>query len=89
MPERRKENNNRRAEDLYATWNVKVRDTIIFIVGVFGVINELFIVENPRPSILIFLGSLIGIPFVMGADEKRNLERDFSDSKNRDENYNE
>lgn len=63
--------NGRRAEDLYARWNIKVRDTILFVVGVIGVVNELFIVADPRPSILIFLGSLIGVPFVLNADEKR------------------
>lgn len=65
--------NGRRAEDIYARWNVKVRDSIIFLVGVTGVINELFIVPDPRPSILIFLGSLIGVPFVLSADEKRTV----------------
>lgn len=81
MTERRN-GNGRRAEDLYATWNVRVRDTVIFVVGVVGVINELFIVFEPRPSILIFLGSLIGVPFVLGADEKRNIQRDVKDSEN-------
>lgn len=61
----------RRAEDVYLRWNVKIRDTIIFLVGVGGVINELWLVASPRPSVLVFLGSLIGVPFVMSADEKR------------------
>lgn len=75
MEERRNGVRGRRTEDLYARWNVRVRDTVIFVVGVVGVVNELFIVTEPRPSILIFLGSLIGVPFVMSADEKRNTER--------------
>lgn len=75
MEDRRDGVNGRRAEDIYARWNVRIRDSIIFIVGVLGVINELFIVPDPRPSILIFLGSLIGVPFVLSADEKRTSER--------------
>lgn len=74
--ERRNDNPGRRAEDLYARWNVRVRDSVIFVVGVVGVVNELFIVATPRPSILLFLGSLIGVPFVMSADERRNVLRD-------------
>ncbi|MCA1781984.1 MAG: hypothetical protein ABR616_05740 [Dermatophilaceae bacterium] len=65
----------RRAEDVYIRWNVKIRDTIIFVVGVVGVVNELFLVSQVRPSILIFLGSLIGVPFVLSADEKRTTSR--------------
>ncbi|MCA1781815.1 MAG: hypothetical protein LC679_06465 [Intrasporangiaceae bacterium] len=43
--------------------------------GVIGVVNELFLVNQVRPSILIFLGSLIGVPFVLSADEKRTTSR--------------
>lgn len=70
----------RRADDLYARWNVRIRDSIIFVVGVVGVINELFILPDPRPSILIFLGSLIGVPFILSADEKRSTTEQSTDS---------
>lgn len=68
----------RRREDLWLISDKKVRDFVLWLVGVAGVINELFIVPDPRPSALIFLGSLIGVPFVLGADEKRRKD-DLSD----------
>lgn len=61
----------RRESDLYTRYEKRVRDGLIFTVGIVGVINELFLVAEPRPSSLIFLASLIGVPFVLGADEKR------------------
>lgn len=58
-------------DDFYSRWNVRIRDSIIFIVGVVGVLNELFLVPDARAPVLIFLASLIGVPFILGADEKR------------------
>jgi hypothetical protein len=57
--------------DGWSRWDKRVRDTIIFTVGVMGCVHELFIVPDPRPAILIFLASLIGVPFVLSADEAR------------------
>jgi hypothetical protein len=57
-------------------WDQRVRDTIMFVVGVAGVIHELFIVEEPRAYALLFLGSLIGMPFVLGADKSNQAASD-------------
>lgn len=62
--------------DLWSRWDRRVRDSIIFLVGTAGVIHELFIIEEPRISILIFLGSLVGVPFVLSADERRGRNGD-------------
>lgn len=64
-----------RDQDMWSRWDKRVRDSIIFAVGVAGVVHELFIVAEPRASILIFLGSLIGVPFVLQADERRGNGR--------------
>lgn len=62
----------RQAErDKWATWEKRLRDGIIFVVGVGGVANELFLRDEIRPSALIFLASMIGVPFVLAADAKR------------------
>lgn len=61
----------RRVDDIWARWDKRVRDTIIFLVGVGGCINELFFIADPRPAALVFLASLIGIPFVLSADESK------------------
>lgn len=54
---------------MWDRWDQRVRDTVLFTVGVVGVVNELFVVDEPRAYALIFLGSLIGMPFVLSADK--------------------
>lgn len=66
----------RRSEDNWEIWNTRIRDAILFIVGILGIINELFIMNEPRSSALLFLGSLVGLPFVLNADERRRTEKD-------------
>ncbi len=62
----------RRKSDAWIKYDKRVRDSIIFLVGIGGCINELFVVNQPRPAALVFLASLIGIPFVLSADEKKS-----------------
>lgn len=59
---------------MWELWNPRVRDTGIYLLGIYGVINELFIVPEPRLYALIFLGPLIGMPLVLGADAARNKQ---------------
>ena len=61
-------------DDTWSRWDKRIRDTVIFTVGVAGVIHELFLVGEPRAAALIFLGSLIGVPFVLSADDRRASE---------------
>lgn len=65
----------RREQDKWLIYEPRIRDAVIFIVGVGGVINELFILESPRSVALVFLASLIGVPFVLSADERRRPEK--------------
>lgn len=60
----------------WGKWEKRIRDAVIFLIGIGGVLNELFILEEPRISVLVFLGSLIGVPFVLGADERRTKAQD-------------
>ena len=75
----RRSGGGRREDDVYARWNLRVRDAIIFAIGAVGCIHEIFIVPQPRPSILLFLGSLLGLPFVLSADEKRQIKKNGDD----------
>jgi len=56
---------------MWDRWDQRVRDTILFTVGVVGVVNELFVVDEPRAYALMFLGSLIGMPFVLSAEKSK------------------
>jgi hypothetical protein len=53
----------------------RVRDAIIFSVGILGSINELWVVDEPRIYALAFLASLLGLPFILNADAKRREKR--------------
>lgn len=66
----RRESDTRR----YALIENRIRDAVIFVIGIGGVVNELFVLDDPRPSALVFLASLIGVPFVLSADERRAAE---------------
>ena len=54
---------------MYDLWNPRVRDSALFLIGIAGVVHELFFITEPRVAALVFLGSLIGMPFVLGADK--------------------
>lgn len=71
----------RRKGDVWVRYEKRVRDGIIFMVGIGGCINELFIVAEPRPAALVFLASLIGVPFVLSADEKKPVQNSEDDSQ--------
>lgn len=58
-------------EKKWERWDKRLRDIVLFIVGIAGVVNELWIEPEPRLYSLIFLGSILGIPFALRADEKR------------------
>ncbi len=66
-PQRRRDE----SERSFARWDKRIRDALLFSVGLAGVINELWIQPEPRIYSLVFLGSILGIPFVLHADEKR------------------
>lgn len=70
-PQRRKSDGERE----WARWDKRIRDALLFSVGLAGVINELWIQPEPRIYSLVFLGSILGIPFVLHADEKRRDDR--------------
>jgi hypothetical protein len=84
MDERRERMGGRRDEDQWSLWDKRLRDALIFIVGIIGTIHELFVIVDPRPYALVFLASLIGIPFVMSRDEqRRDKDRQASNDESR------
>lgn len=66
----------RRSEDKWAIWDKRLRDAVLFVIGAAGIINELFLVPEPRVSSFVFLTSLVGLPFVLQADERRRKDTD-------------
>lgn len=47
------------------------RDLVLYLLGLGGAINQLFIVEKADPAALAFCGLLLGFPLIQLLDEKR------------------
>jgi hypothetical protein len=58
-------------KDRWSTWDKRVRDSFIFLLGAAAFVNEIFFTDSPRPAALVAIGGMIGIPLVLAADEKR------------------
>lgn len=58
-------------KDKWATWDKRIRDAFIFIIGLGFAINELVVETEPRPSALIFVANMIGVPLVLAAVERK------------------
>jgi hypothetical protein len=48
-----------------------LRDPVLFIVGLLGVGHETLIALEPRWSLLLIFGAMMGLPPVLRADEAR------------------
>lgn len=71
----------RRADDQWARWDKRVRDLVLFAVGIAGIVNELFLSDEPNPTALVFLATIVGVPFVLRADEKRRSDQATTDEE--------
>lgn len=48
------------------------RDSILFLVGIIGIIHEVFLTSLDRPDVLILFLALVGLPAFLRGDEKTN-----------------
>ena len=59
-------------EDLLTPSLLKVlRSVALFTVGIGGVIYEIVVDHTERPTLLILLGAMVGLPAFLKTDEKR------------------
>lgn len=65
-------------EDQWNKWNKRIRDLVIWGLGVGGVVNQLFIREEVDWPALVFIAGILGLPFAFRADE---LLQKFGGSK--------
>lgn len=66
MPKRRKSDRDKE----YTKWDKRLRDLAVFLLGCAGVVNELWIQKEPRLYALLFIATMLGLPFVLSASEK-------------------
>lgn len=54
------------------------RDTVLFLVGLVGIIYETVVVHVDRPTLLILFGGMVGLPVFLHQDEKpRTIQDDY------------
>jgi hypothetical protein len=52
----------------------KLRSIALFVVGLGGIVYEITIDHGDRPTLLILLGAMVGLPAFLKTDEKRRPE---------------
>lgn len=62
-----------RTEDRWGTWDKRIRDLFIFILGVGVIVNEIWVEADPRLPGLVAGFTLVGIPLALYTDEQRRL----------------
>lgn len=48
-----------------------LRSAILFAVGIAGIVYEIVVDHGERPTLLILLAAMVGLPAFLSADEKR------------------
>ncbi len=50
------------------------RDTVLFAVGLLGVLHETLVATAERPTLLILFAGMMGLPAFLRADEARKKD---------------
>lgn len=60
----------REEEERWRSWERRLTSLAVSLVCVAGIVNELFFEENPREAVLVFLGTILGLPVVISGAKK-------------------
>lgn len=56
-------------------WDKRVsRDSVLFVAGMGGIINETFFHNIERPTLLILFGAMVGLPVFLRTDESAHAQ---------------
>jgi hypothetical protein len=56
----------------------RLRSTVLFVVGIVGIIYEVVFDKLERPTVLILLAAMVGLPALLSVDERRRNGGDKS-----------
>lgn len=59
------------ADDRWTKWNLRIRDLVLWLIGIGAVVNELFAREEIRPLAPPIIAALLGLPIALRADERK------------------
>jgi len=57
--------------DLVDTHGKSLRSTVLFVVGLAGIVYETLVEHTERPTLLILFAGMVGLPAFLKADERR------------------
>lgn len=49
----------------------RLRSIVLFVVGIAGIIYEVVVDKLERPTVLVLLAAMVGLPAFLRADERR------------------
>jgi hypothetical protein len=49
-----------------------VRDMLLFLGGLFGVLHQEFVASDPKPALLVFYGAMMGLPAYLNFPLRRS-----------------
>lgn len=52
-----------------------LRDALLFLGGLAGVLHETVVADRPRESLLVMFAAMMGLPAFLRADERRDDEK--------------
>lgn len=48
-----------------------LRSAVLFVVGIGGIIYEIVVEHGDKPTLLVLLGAMVGLPAFLSVDESR------------------
>jgi len=52
-------------------WGRLSRDTLLFLIGLLGIVHETLLTSGPeRPTLLLIFAAFMGLPLALGVDRK-------------------
>jgi hypothetical protein len=56
-------------------WHIRLsRDVVIFVIGIVGILHEIFLSVTDRPYLIILFGAMIGLPAFLRIDERGRVD---------------
>lgn len=59
------------SEDRWTRWDRRIRDLVLWAIGIYALWNELFQEPEIRPLAIPIIAGVLGFPFAALADERR------------------